>query len=122
MPDMNSSGLDWLACQHKGNASQSVTYQRDGTDYTINATIGKTDWGVDQTSNVNAGFKTRDYLVMAADLPFLPRRDDKVIEVKNGKRYTNRVIEQPGIQAYRYANTNKTMIRIHTVFATVADA
>lgn len=122
MPDMISSGLDWLASQLNENASQSVTYHRDGTDYAITATIGKTDWGVDQTSNVNAGFKTRDYLVMTADLPFLPRRDDKVIEIKNGKRYTNRVIEQPGIPTYRDANTNKTMIRIHTVLATMTDA
>jgi len=116
-----TSALDALRIRQ----SVEISYQRGEDTASLSATVGKTDWPMGGTSNVQVSFETRDYLVKASDLvfgstQFLPKRDDKIQESIGGKTYTYRVLDTDGIPAYRFSDVNKTAIRIHTKIATVA--
>jgi len=106
----------------------SITYVRgeDSSD-PLSATVGKTDWPMGGTSNVQMAFETRDYLIAASDLVVnsavvLPQRDDKVRETVGEKVYTYRVLDNDGIPPYRFSDVDKTALRIHTKLFSVADA
>lgn len=98
----------------------SITYQRGGdVSDPLSVTVGKTDWPIGDTSNVQMAFETRDYLIAASDLvvdseTVLPQRDDKVIETVGDKTYAYRVMDSDGIPPYRFSDVSKTALRIHT--------
>jgi hypothetical protein len=109
-------------------AGVSVVYS-DGTNWTrITATPGKTDFELVDDSGAISQFRSRDYIVMAADLVLnwvmvTPQRGHTITE-QIGKQLHKYEVSRPdgSEQPYRYSSTGNNVLRIHTKLKAVANA
>ena len=68
MTDLLQTGSDWLADQLKAHASRSVNYSRGAESIQVDATIGKTEFEIEDDAGVVQRIESRDFLIHAADL------------------------------------------------------
>ena len=127
MPNLLQTGAAWLADQLKTHASMEVVYQRGADQVTVSATIGKTEFEVDDGSGVIQRVQSRDYLIQTADLQFggiptLPAAGDRVRETIGDKTYVYEAMAPGNEPHYCYSDPFRKLLRIHTKHVDTEDA
>jgi hypothetical protein len=113
------TGAAWLADQLKANASTEVIYFRDVEQVPIQATIGKTEFEIDDGSGIVERFQSRDYLIQAADLVLggsetLPEPGDRIQETQGAQNFAYEVMAPGDQPCWRYSDPFRKLLRIHT--------
>ena len=119
MTNLLQTGSSWLADQMKTHASVDVVYERGVEQVPVKATIGKTEFELDDGSGVVVRIQSRDYLIHTADLqlsgrPALPVAGDRIRETQGGTTFVYQVIAPGNEPHYRSSDTFRTLLRIHT--------
>ena len=119
MANLLQSGTSWLADQLKTHASLQVTYVRGGEQVVVSATIGRTEFEIDDGSGIVQRLISRDYLIQAADLILagnqtLPQPGDLIRETQGGSVMVYEVMTPGNEQHYRYSDPFGKLLRIHT--------
>ena len=119
MANLLQTGSSWLADQMKTHASVDVVYERGAEQVPVKATIGKTEFELDDGSGVVVRIQSRDYLIHAADLqlsgsPTLPIAGDRIRETQGDKTFVYEVMAPGNEPHYRYSDTFRKLLRIHS--------
>lgn len=119
MADLLERASAWLQQQRTKHLTRTVTYRRGDSSAEIAATIGKTEFEVDNGLGVLQRIESRDYLVLADALVLdgqrtLPQRGD-VIEESAGEETYLYEVTAPGKEPHwRYSDPFRQALRIHT--------
>ena len=127
MSNLLERGAAWLASKLTTHATQTVTYRRGTASVEVLAVIGKTEFGEGDTQDAVVTHRMRDYLILTTDLviagqAILPEIGDRIEEVSNGNKYVQEVLATPSGEVYRYSDSFRIQLRIHTKEIAVADA
>jgi hypothetical protein len=119
MPNLLEQGAGWLADQLKTHASTEVIYQRGADQVAVQATIGKTEFEIDDGSGVIQRFQSRDYLIQTADLmlggaPTLPVAGDRIRETVGDQTLLYEVLAPGNEPHFRYSDPFRKVLRIHS--------
>ena len=119
MTNLLETGSSWLADQMKSHASVEVVYERGAEQVVAKATIGKTEFELDDGSGVVLRIQSRDYLIHTADLqlsgsPTLPVAGDRIRETQGGTTFVYEVMAPGNEPHYRYSDAFRKLLRIHT--------
>lgn len=119
MANLFESGAAWLAGQLKTHAAVDVIYVRGIESVPVKATIGKTEFEVDDGSGVILRIQSRDYLIHAADLQLggsasLPLAGDRIRETQGSQTFVYEVTAPGNEPHYRFSDPFRTLLRIHT--------
>ena len=119
MTNLLQIGASWLADQMKTHASIDVTYERGAEQVPVKATVGKTEFELDDGSGTVVRFQTRDYLIHAADLVLggvetLPVAGDLIRETQGAKTFVYEVMAPGDEPHYRYSDPFRKLLRIHS--------
>ena len=119
MSNLMEQGAAWLADQLKAHGSVEVTYQRDAAQVAVRATIGKTEFEIDDGSGLIQRFQSRDYLIQTADLQLggqatLPVAGDRVRETVGDQTFVYEVLAPGNEPHFRYSDPFRKVLRIHT--------
>ena len=119
MANLFETGATWLANQLKTHASADVVYVRGVDQVPIKATIGKTEFEIDDGSGVVQRIQSRDFLVHAADLQIsgsetLPQAGDQIRETQATSTFVYEVMAPGDEPHYRYSDPFRKLLRIHT--------
>jgi hypothetical protein len=103
----------------KTHASVDVVYERGAEQVPVKATIGKTEFELDDGSGVVVRIQSRDYLIPAADLqlsgsPTLPVAGDRIRETQGDKTFVYEVMAPGNEPHYRYSDPFRKLLRIHS--------
>jgi hypothetical protein len=113
------TGAAWLADQLKSHASVDVIYQRENEQISVKATIGKTEFEIDDGSGVIQRVQSRDFLIHAADLILggvaaLPVAGDRIRETQGSQTFVYEVLAPGNEPHYRFSDPFRKLLRIHT--------
>ena len=119
MTNLLQTGSSWLADQMKTHASVDVVYERGAVQVPVKATIGKTEFELDDGSGVVVRIQSHDYLIHAADLqlsgsPTLPIAGDRIRETQGDKTFVYEVMAPGNEPHYRYSDPFRKLVRIHS--------
>ena len=119
MGNLFECGNAWLADQLKAHGSSEVTYQRGADQVEVQATIGKTEFEVDDGSGIIQRFQSRDYLIQTDDLQLggqatLPVAGDRVRETVGDQTFVYEVLAPGNEPHFRYSDPFRKVLRIHT--------
>lgn len=119
MTNLFDLGTSWLADQLKAHASIIVDYVRGNEQVTVQATVGKTEFEIDDGAGAPIRVQSRDYLIQAADLqlsfiPILPVAGDLVHETVGDQTFVYEVNAPGNEPPYRYSDPFRKLLRIHT--------
>ena len=119
MTNLLQTGSLWLADQMKTHASNDIVYERGAEQVAVKATIGKTEFELDDGSGVVVRIQSRDYLIHTADLqlggaPSLPVAGDRIRETQGGTTFVYEVMSPGEEPHYRYSDAFRKLLRIHT--------
>jgi len=118
MPNLLEQGASWLADQLKTHASTEVIYQRGVNQVAVQATIGKTEFEIDDGSGVIQRFQSRDYLIQTADLmlggaPTLPVAGDRIRETVGDQTLVYEVLAPGNEPHFCFSDPFRKVLRIH---------
>jgi hypothetical protein len=119
MTNLFEQGAAWLSDQLQAHASTEVIYQRGGVLLPVMATIGKTEFEIDDGSGIIKRIQSRDYLIPTADLKIgdvstLPHDGDRIRETVGTSVFVYEVMAPGNEPAYRYSDAFRRLLRIHT--------
>jgi hypothetical protein len=119
MANLFESGATWLADQLKTHASHGVTYIRGAEQVTVQATIGKTEFEIDDGSGSIIRSQSRDFLIQAADLQLggvesLPVAGDLIRDTQGSNTFVYEVIAPGNEPPYRYSDPFRKLLRVHS--------
>jgi hypothetical protein len=119
MGNLFECGVAWLADQLKAHGSSEVTYQRGADQVAVQATIGKTEFEIDDGSGLIQRFQSRDYLIQTADLQLggqatLPVAGDRIRETVGDQTFVYEVLAPGNEPHFRYSDPFRRLLRIHT--------
>ena len=119
MTNLLQIGASWLADQMKTHASIDIIYERGAEQVPVKATVGKTEFELDDGSGVVVRIQSRDYLIHAADLVLggvetLPVAGDLIREAQGAKTFVYEVMAPGDEPHYRYSDPFRKLLRIHT--------
>ena len=119
MSNLLQTGSSWLADQLKTHASADVVYERSAQQVPVKATIGKTEFEIDDGSGVIERFQARDYLIHTVDLVLggvetLPVAGDLIREAQDATTFVYEVMAPGNEPHYRYSDPFRKLLRIHT--------
>ena len=119
MTNLFETGASWLASQLKTHASVDVTYIRGADQATVKATIGKTEFEIDDGSGVVVRVQSRDFLIHTADLVLggtetLPVAGDLIHETQGSNTFVYQVMAPGNEPHYRYSDPFRKLLRIHS--------
>jgi hypothetical protein len=110
MTDVLRDGITWLEQQRTAHLAGEVEYRRDPDAYTVPATLGRTQYEVDDGYGLRVGATVVDFLIRAADLPIQPKPGDQI--VADGVLYE--VLSLGAEGAWRWSDPYRITRRIHT--------
>lgn len=106
-------------------SATSLTYTREGSaSVVVNGTQGSTNWRVVNRDGFPVRKTSVDWIIEAATLaidgvPILPKRGDLITRVIGGVSRVYRVLPfGDDEQEYRFLDTGRTQLRIHTKLIT----
>ena len=119
MNDLLQEGLDWLEGERREHLSRQVLYRRGTAEASVPATVAATRFEVDDGTGMILEQEVRDYLIAAADLVLggertLPERGDEIVETRGGAAYVYEVMDLGPERHYRFCDSDRTTLRIHT--------
>lgn len=96
--------------------NRTVTYRRGAESLSVNATVGRFLFKSTDSAGVTVYEETRDYLIRAVELTTLgePARGDEIVETVGGIEQLFRVHAPDGEPVFRYSDTERLVMRIHT--------
>jgi hypothetical protein len=103
----------------KTHGSVDVLYRRGAEQVAVKATIGKTEFELDDGSGVVVRIQSRDYLIQSADLvlggvPSLPVAGDRIRETHGATTFVYEVNAPSNEPHYRFSDPFRKLLRIHT--------
>jgi len=120
MSNMLADGVAWLAGQLADNAARSVVYVRGNQRLELSATIGRTEFQIEDMGGVRVEYSDRDFIVPASAFTLdgevtEPARGDKIEDPSgpNGTLETFEVMGPGNERPFRYDSTGQ-LLRIHT--------
>ena len=124
---MFKRGMAWLEEQRVRCMSETVSYTRGETCVEVQATIGKTDFEVDNGTGILQRIESRDFLILAADLVLAgqaiePQRGDRIRETSGDKVYIYEVLAPENEDCWRHSDPFKKTLRIYTKQVDVEEA
>ena len=119
MANLFETGATWLAQQLRTHASTDVIYVRGVDQVPVKATIGKTEFEIDDGSGVIVRIQSRDFLIHTADLVLadtesLPVAGDLIREAQGANTFVYEVMAPGNEPHYRYSDPFRKLLRIHT--------
>lgn len=119
MANLFESGAAWLANQLKTHAAVDVVYVRGIESVPVKATIGKTEFAIEDGSGAILRIQSRDFLIQAADLefggvPVLPVAGDQIRETHGSRTFVYEVMAPGSEPHYRFSDPFRKLLRIHT--------
>lgn len=119
MSNLFEQGAVWLADQLKTHGSTQVVYQRGAEQVAVQATIGKTEFEIDDGSGVIQRFQSRDYLIQTADLKLggvltLPVAGDRIRETVGDQTFVYEVLAPGNEPHFRFSDPFRKLLRIHS--------
>jgi len=119
MGNVLADAAEWLAGQLQAHVAQEVTYIRGDDQLILQATIGTTEFQIEDVGGIRIEYSDRDFIIPAASLVFAdqvvePRRGDQIQESggADGATLTYEVMAPGDAQPFRYDAFRK-MLRIH---------
>lgn len=119
MANMLQKGAQWLSGKRHAHMTIAVVYRRGTESTELLATIGKTEWDQADEFGIVRRFESRDFLVRSADLilggvTVQPEAGDQVVETALGGSLVYEVMAPGGAPPWRYSDTYRSTIRVHT--------
>ena len=120
MTDLLQESSTWLEVNRDEKLTIEVSYSRDGNAIpAVAATVGKTEFEIDNGFGVVERWQSRDFLILAEDLDFglgvtFPERGDKIREIQGSTTFVYEVMSPPGQDFFRYSDQFRQTLRIHT--------
>ena len=119
MTNLLQTGSDWLGDQLKAHAATEVLYVRGLEQVLVLATIGRTEFEIEDGSGVVERVQSRDYLIPAADLVLggsqsLPEPGDQIHEAQEDRTFVYEVMAAGNEPCWRYSDPYRRVLRIHT--------
>ena len=119
MGDLLQTGSEWLEDQRVKHMTRSVLYGRGTSSVEVSATIGRTQFDVDDGYGVLERIESRDYLILTGDLVLdgevtLPERGDRIRETAGTQTFVYEVMAPGKEPAWRYSDPYRQTLRIHT--------
>lgn len=109
---MLQDGAEWLDTQRKANLSVTVTYDHDGTETSASATVGETEFDIEDERGVLRRVVSRDFIISVADLSSEPTSGDRITD--DGRLYE--VVAPADNPVFRYSDPFYKAYRIHTQY------
>ncbi len=118
-PDVALAAALSVAADTLTETGPLVTYRRQSDSVSLRAAIGRTRWEGTDENGVVYYLETRDFLVREGDLVLngakvLPQRGDTIEETTATDKFTYAVSAPAGQQPWRFTDSSRTRIRIHT--------
>jgi len=118
MADLLEKASAWLGQMRKTHLSRTVTYIRGDHQLQVAAMIGSTIFEIDDQYGAVERFESRDFLISAADLILdgevtQPRPGDQIKEMQ-GRTFVYEVMSPGKEPCWRYSDSYRQMLRIHT--------
>jgi hypothetical protein len=119
MGNLLERGAAWLALQLQKHAATPIVYMRGNEQVELQATIGRTEFEVEDVSGFLQQFQSRDYLFPAAALMLggsvtLPKIGDRIAERQGGHTYLYEVLAPGRAPHFRFSDEFRTLLRVHT--------
>lgn len=119
MSDMLEQGSAWLEVQRTQFATRPVTYRRGANSVAVLATVGRTEFQVDNGYGLIERVESRDYLISTDDLVLnnvaaLPERSDQIRETVGEQTFVYEVLAPGKEPVWRYSDPYRRTLRIHT--------
>ena len=114
MTDLLRAASDWFQGVRTQFASGPVTYVSGTNQATVNATVGRSNFNIDQDDGAQIIVQSRDYLILASDLQAEPQPGDQVIEVTGSSTNTYEVARFGAEPCWRWADSFFKTRRVHT--------
>jgi hypothetical protein len=111
MPDLMQSTREALTAIRRKVMGATVAYQRGPLELSVVATIGRSEFDLEDGEGVVQRVQVKDFLIDAEDLTFgEPMPGDIIAE--GGRQY--RVAPFTGLPAWRFTDGYRRVYRIHT--------
>jgi hypothetical protein len=119
MTNLLQTGSQWLGDQLLAHAATEVRYVRGLEQALVLATIGKTEYEIEDSAGAVVRVQTRDYLIRAADLvlggsPALPQPGDRIHETDGDATFVYEVLSPGTEPCWRYSDPHRRLLRVHT--------
>jgi len=119
MSNLMKRGSELLVAKQMAHASITVTYSRGEVSADVDAIPGATRFETEDETGIHVKSQMRDYLIPAASLVLdsvqtLPIEGDRIAEVDGSKRHIYEVLPLGGEPCWRYSDTYRDLLRIHT--------
>ncbi|MEQ8785127.1 MAG: hypothetical protein RIC55_02475 [Pirellulaceae bacterium] len=119
MDNLLAAGAAWLANQLQTHAASEVRYVRGADEVLLCATIGKTEFEVDDGAGTIERFQSRDFLLRASDLVLagsqtLPQAGDLIHETQGAQTFVYEVMSPGEAPPWRYSDPFRNLLRVHT--------
>ena len=119
MVDLLERASHWLEDQRAKHTSRTVAYNRGLASVDVAASIGRTEFEVDDGFGVLTKVESRDFLILAADLvlglsPTLPERGDRIEETVGTTTFVYEVMAPGKEPHFRYSDPYRKTLRVHT--------
>jgi hypothetical protein len=117
--DLLRQGGQWLAQMRTTHCASPVTYRRPSTgsgqaaEQVVNATLGRTEYEVQDDFGPTVGAEATDFLILTEELAPVfgePQAGDRIMA--DGAVYE--VLALPGQGHWRWSDPYRTTVRIHT--------
>jgi len=111
--DLLRQGRQWLEQRRIAHCSSPVTYRRGETELPVNATLGRTEYEVEDESGLRIGAEVKDFLISDDELTSTfgePEAGDQIIA--DGIVYE--VMSLAGQGHWRWSGPHRITMRIHT--------
>lgn len=127
MADLLESASNWLENQRTTHRTVTVTYVRGDDTVDVSATIGRTQFEIDNGFGVIERTESRDFLVLTDDLvlasnPTLPMRGDRIRETRGTTTYVYEVMAPGKEPHWQYSDPFRKTLRIHSKQITTENA
>jgi hypothetical protein len=119
MTNLLQQGSDWLESKRNQYLSQPVVYLRGVSTITVNATLGKTEYEVDDDYGLRVKAEVMDFLILADELVLdgektLPKAGDQIRMNRGDQIIVFEVMALSGQGCWRYSDSFGKTLRIHT--------
>jgi hypothetical protein len=115
--DLLAYGAAWLSERRHRHLTRPITYRRGSRTIETRATVGRTNWEVDDGHGYLERFESRDFVVRSSDLVhdgriWRPQAGDRITEA--GSDVVYEVMSPPREPVWRNADPDGVSIRIHS--------
>jgi len=122
LSDILAESNTWLEGQRHSYLTQSVTFKRGVGSVSILATIGETEYQVEDVNGNLLTSQSIDFIIRPEDIAIynVPQKGDTIERIVGSKVLTYEVWTPTGVELFEF-DTSRESIRIHTQLINEAD-